>query len=108
MLDEAHQALEQAKETGRRVEVQSERGERTTVFANPDGFTRADGTVGPKAASAEMSFSDGSGDGPLVKISDQGRSLELGWKGDLPGHFLPSSDSLEIGKEAFAAAGVHF
>ncbi|MEU7012614.1 LamG domain-containing protein [Streptomyces sp. NPDC046385] len=122
VLDEAHRALEQAKESGQRVEVQGERGERTSVFANPDGFTftleqhtvpvrvskpgsgwqtpdatlerRADGTVGPKAASAEMSFSDGSGSEPLVKISDQGRSLELDWKGDLPAPELDGSNAL--------------
>ncbi|MFF2566511.1 LamG domain-containing protein [Streptomyces sp. NPDC058084] len=122
VLDEAHRALEQAKETGQPVEVQSERGERTTVFANPDGFTfsleqhavpvrvaksgggwqapdatlerRADGTVGPRAASAEMTFSDGSGNEPLVKISDQGRSLELDWKGDLPGPELDGANAV--------------
>ncbi|MFD0367680.1 LamG domain-containing protein [Streptomyces sp. NPDC127114] len=122
MLDEAHQALEEAKETGQRVEVEGERGERTSVFANPDGFTftleqhtvpvrvatpgggwqapdatlerRADGTVGPKAASAQMSFSDGSDKAPLVKISDQGRSLELDWKGDLPAPELDGANAV--------------
>ncbi|MFI9004983.1 LamG domain-containing protein [Streptomyces sp. NPDC053541] len=121
-LDEAHQALEDAKETGKRVEVENERGERTSVFANPDGFTftleqhsvpvrvakpgggwqvpdatlerRADGTVGPKAASAEMSFSDGSDKTPLVKISDRGRSLELDWKGDLPAPELDGANAV--------------
>ncbi|MEU8523880.1 LamG domain-containing protein [Streptomyces sp. NPDC048577] len=111
-LDEGHQALKDAKKSGRRVEVKGERGERTSMFANPDGFTftleqhtvpvrvakpgggwrkpdatlerRADGTIGPRAASAVMSFSDGSSDTPLVTIADQGRSLELDWAGDLP------------------------
>ncbi|MET9438239.1 LamG domain-containing protein [Streptomyces sp. NPDC006551] len=112
VLDEAHRALEQAKDSGQRVEVAGERSERTSVFANPDGFTftleqhtvpvrvakpgggwqvpdatlekRADGTVGPKAASAEMSFSGGADNDSLVKIAHHGRSLELDWKGDLP------------------------
>ncbi|MFF0437486.1 LamG domain-containing protein [Streptomyces sp. NPDC004327] len=122
VLDEAHQALEQAKETGQRVEVQGERGERTSVFANPDGFTftleqhsvpirvakpgggwqtpdatlekRADGTVGPKAASADMTFSGGADNTPLVKIADQGRSMELDWKGDLPAPELDGANAV--------------
>lgn len=92
------------------------------MFANPDGFSftleqhsvpvrvakpgggwqapdatlerRADGTIGPKAASAEMSFADGSGDDPLVKISDRGHSLELDWKGNLPKPELDGTDAL--------------
>ncbi|WP_261991927.1 LamG domain-containing protein [Streptomyces sp. MS191] len=122
MLDEAHQALEAAKESGQRVEVEGERGERTSVFANPDGFTftleqhtvpvrvarpgggwqvpdatlerHADGTVGPKAASAVMSFSGGSSEDPLVRLSELGRTLELDWNGDLPAPELEGANAV--------------
>ncbi|MER8027992.1 LamG-like jellyroll fold domain-containing protein [Streptomyces bauhiniae] len=111
-LSEGQKALAEAKESGQRVEVTAERSERTTVFANPDGFTftleesavplrvptssggwqppdatlkvREDGTVVPKAAAPHMEFSGGGDTKPLVKISDRGRSLQLGWPGRLP------------------------
>ncbi|WP_327368825.1 LamG-like jellyroll fold domain-containing protein [Streptomyces sp. NBC_01217] len=111
-LSEGQKALAEAQESGKRVEVTGERSERTTVFANPDGFTftleesavpvrvptvgggwqapdatlevRGDGTVVPKAAAVEMEFSGGGDAEPLVKISDRGRSLQLGWPGKLP------------------------
>ncbi|WRQ83303.1 LamG-like jellyroll fold domain-containing protein [Streptomyces sp. MUM 178J] len=111
-LSEGQRALAEAKESGQRVEVAGQRSERTTVFANPDGFTftleessvpvrvatgqggwqdpdptlvrRSDGSVGPKAAAAEMSFSGGGDGDPLAEIADQGRSLELRWSGKLP------------------------
>ncbi|MFJ3902251.1 LamG domain-containing protein [Streptomyces sp. NPDC090025] len=107
--DEGRQALEQAKASGSQVEVEGERGERTTVFANPDGYSftleesavpvrvtkpgggwqepdatlerRADGTIGPKAASAAMSFSRGGSTDPLAVIEEQGHTLELAWQG---------------------------
>ncbi|MFJ7196872.1 MULTISPECIES: LamG-like jellyroll fold domain-containing protein [unclassified Streptomyces] len=110
-LNEGARALAEAHASGNRVEVVGERSERSTVFANPDGFTftleqsvvpvrvakpgggwqdpdatlerRADGSVGPKAAAAGMSFSAG-GDDPLVEISDRGRSLKLDWPTKLP------------------------
>ncbi|MGC5361654.1 LamG-like jellyroll fold domain-containing protein [Streptomyces sp. DT24] len=108
--NEGQRALARAAETGSRVEVVEQRSERTTVFANPDGFTftleqsavpvrvasagawvepdptlerRADGSVGPRAAAVDMSFSGGAGD-PLVRIADAGRSLELEWPTKLP------------------------
>lgn len=111
-LSEGRRALAEAQESGKRVEVVGERSERTTVFANPDGFTftleesavpvrvpaadggwqapdatlevRADGTVVPEAAAVEMEFSGGGAKDPLVKISDTGRSLRIGWPGELP------------------------
>ncbi|WP_371660676.1 LamG domain-containing protein [Streptomyces sp. NBC_00280] len=111
-LSEGQKALAEAQESGNRVEVTGERSERTTVFANPDGFTftleesavpvrvpkadggwqapdatlevRGDGTVVPKAAAVEMEFSGGGANEPLVKISDTGRSLQMGWPGTLP------------------------
>ncbi|WP_241028834.1 LamG domain-containing protein [Streptomyces verrucosisporus] len=121
-LSEGQQALAEAQQSGQRVEVTSERSERTTVFANPDGFTftleessvpvrvatpdggwqapdptleaRADGTVGPKASAAEMVFSGGGDNDPLAKITNRGRSLELGWPGNLPEPELDGTSAL--------------
>jgi hypothetical protein len=118
---EAQRALAQAKESGTRVEVTGERGERTTVFANPDGSTftleessvpvrvakpgggwqtpdptlveRSDGSVGPKAASAGMTFSGG-GDAPLARIEERGRWLQLDWPGPLPEPELNGASAL--------------
>lgn len=120
-LTEAQRALSAAKESGTRVEVTGERGERSTVFANPDGSTftleessvpvrvsqpgggwqapdatlakRADGSVGPKAASAEMTFSGG-GEAPLARIEERGRWLELDWPGSLPVPELEGSSAV--------------
>ncbi|MEV0638652.1 LamG-like jellyroll fold domain-containing protein [Streptomyces sp. NPDC050619] len=89
-----------------------ERTSYTTTFANPDGVTftlkdsavpvrvrqadgswtqpdatleeRPDGTVGPKASVAGISFSDGGDGADLVKLSLKGRSLTVGWSGTLP------------------------
>ncbi|MEU8586896.1 LamG domain-containing protein [Streptomyces sp. NPDC048664] len=111
-LPQGQEALAQARQSGQRVEVSGERTERTTVYANPDGYTftleesvvpvrvakpsggwqapdatlekRSDGSVGPKAAAAEMSFSGGGRAVPLASIADQGRSLALTWPGELP------------------------
>ncbi|MEF9906434.1 LamG domain-containing protein [Streptomyces sp. P9-A2] len=111
-LSEGQKALQEAQESGRRVEVTGERTERTTVFANPDGYTftleesvvpvrvegadggwqapdatlerRADGTVGPRGAAVAMAFSGGGNAGPLARIEDGGRSLTLDWPGTLP------------------------
>ncbi|GGS83776.1 hypothetical protein GCM10010222_26620 [Streptomyces tanashiensis] len=121
-LDEGHRALAEAKKSGERVEVQGERSERTTVFANPDGYTftleqssvpvrvtkpgggwqkpdatlvrRSDGSIGPKAASAVMTFSRGGSADPLVSIEEQGRSLELDWQGTLPAPSIDGSSAL--------------
>ncbi|PZT77890.1 LamG-like jellyroll fold domain-containing protein [Streptomyces sp. AC1-42W] len=121
-LSEGQQALADAKESGQRVEVTGERTERTTVFANPDGYSftleesavpvrvakpgggwqepdatlekRADGSVGPKAAAAQMKFSDGGSGDPLVSITDQGRTLALDWPGKLPTPVLDGANAL--------------
>ncbi len=121
-LSEGQKALAAAQESGKRVEVTGERTERTTVYANPDGFTftleesavpvrvptssggwqapdatlkvRSDGTVAPKAAAVEMEFSGGGETGPLAKISEQGRSLQLGWPGKLPKPELDGTSAL--------------
>ncbi|MFD9429754.1 LamG-like jellyroll fold domain-containing protein [Streptomyces sp. NPDC060002] len=111
-LTEGQQALAKAEESGQRVEVTGERTDRTTVYANPDGFTftleqsvvpvrvaragggwqvpdatlerRSDGSVGPKAAAVSIAFSAGGEKAPLARIEDQGNSLELEWPGRLP------------------------
>lgn len=121
-LTEAQRALASAKDSGEQVEVAGERSERTTVYANPDGFTftleesvvpvrvaksgggwqapdptlkrNPDGTVAPKAAAVEMEFSAGGADSPLVRIEERGRSLELGWPGTLPAPELDGASAL--------------
>ncbi|MFF2408321.1 LamG-like jellyroll fold domain-containing protein [Streptomyces sp. NPDC058092] len=120
-LSEGGRALAEAQASGSRVEVVGERSERTTVFANPDGFTftleqsvvpvrvakgegdwqapdatlerRPDGSVGPKAAAVDMVFSGG-GDGALVKLSERGRSLELDWPTKLPAPRIDGSSAV--------------
>ncbi|WP_328482218.1 LamG domain-containing protein [Streptomyces sp. NBC_00377] len=110
-LTEGQQALAEAEDSGRRVEVVGERTDRTTVYANPDGFTftleqsvvpvrvakpdggwqapdatlekRSDGSVGPKAAAVSIAFSAGGDKAPLARIEEQGNSLELRWPGKL-------------------------
>ncbi|MGW0704917.1 LamG domain-containing protein [Streptomyces sp. NPDC002643] len=119
---EGQKALAEAKESGKRVEVLGERSERTTVYANPDGYSftleesavpvrvlkpgggwrtpdatlemRSDGTIAPKAAAVEMEFSGGGDDTPLVKIAEGGRSLRLGWEGKLPEPRLDGTSAL--------------
>ncbi|MFJ9662696.1 LamG-like jellyroll fold domain-containing protein [Streptomyces griseoflavus] len=111
-LSEGQKALAEAQESGERVEVTEQRSERTTVFANPDGYTftlqessvpvrvakpgggwekpdatlerRADGSIAPKAAAPQILFSSGGETDPLARIASQGRSIELSWPGSLP------------------------
>ncbi|HEY3514326.1 DNRLRE domain-containing protein [Kribbella sp. NPDC051137] len=99
----------QARATGQRVEVTRERSETSTVYANPDGtytaelsptpvrvrqgggwapvdnglVTRADGSVGPKAAGTPLRFSGG-GSEPLVTYGENARRIVLRWPGKLP------------------------
>ncbi|MFE6825511.1 LamG-like jellyroll fold domain-containing protein [Streptomyces sp. NPDC057690] len=122
VLTEGQQALAEAEETGQRVEVPGERTDRTTVYANPDGFTftmeqsvvpvrvakpgggwqvpdatlanRSDGSVGPKAAAVSIAFSAGGDKAPLARIEDQGNSLELRWPGKLPAPRLDGPSAL--------------
>ncbi|MER6105757.1 LamG domain-containing protein [Streptomyces sp. NPDC001832] len=89
-----------------------ERTERETVFANPDGTTftleksivpvrvavqgggwvdpdatlvkKSDGSVGPKAAAVDLSFSPGGAGANLVTIAEGTQSVSLGWPGTLP------------------------
>ncbi|MFB7454766.1 LamG-like jellyroll fold domain-containing protein [Streptomyces sp. NPDC056194] len=110
-LTESEQALKEAAASGDRVEVVGERTERETVFANPDGATftleksiapvrvdtasgwakpdatlvrREDGSIGPKAAVVDLSFSGGGTGAGLVTIGQDGQSVSMGWPGDLP------------------------
>ncbi|MFF9017396.1 LamG domain-containing protein [Streptomyces sp. NPDC014870] len=121
-LTEAQRALVDAKETGVRVEVTGDRSERTTVYANPDGYSftleesaipvrvakpgggwqapdatlerRADGTIGPKASAVDMEFSGGGGSDPLVRIEESGHFLALGWSETLPEPELEGSNAV--------------
>ncbi|MFD5319637.1 LamG domain-containing protein [Streptomyces sp. NPDC127098] len=100
------------------VELTTERTEYSTTYANPDGSTftldlatapvrvagsdgswtepdatlvaHPDGTVGPRAAVADLAFSGGGADGPMVSIGEGGRSLAIGWPAGLPP--LPEPD----------------
>ncbi|MFF3315433.1 LamG-like jellyroll fold domain-containing protein [Streptomyces sp. NPDC003035] len=110
-LTESEQALQEAAASGDRVEVLGERTERETVFANPDGATftleksivpvrvdtengwarpdatlvrREDGSIGPKAAVVDLSFSGGGAGEGLVTIGQAGQSVSMGWPGRLP------------------------
>jgi hypothetical protein len=111
-LSPTEEALARAEASGERVEVTEERTERDTVFANPDGSTltleksivpvrvatanggwadpdatlekHTDGSVAPRAAAVEMTFSGGGPGTGLVTIGEAGRSVSLGWPGTLP------------------------
>ncbi|MFJ4693298.1 hypothetical protein [Streptomyces sp. NPDC088766] len=111
-LSDAQKAAQEAVESGERVEVQSERTEYATTYANPDGFTfslslstvpvrarqsdgswaepdatlerRTDGTVGPRATVVDVSFSGGGDGADLVTVAEGDRSLTVGWPGTLP------------------------
>ncbi|MFD7026835.1 LamG domain-containing protein [Streptomyces sp. NPDC059917] len=122
-VSENEKALRSAAASGKPVEVQGERTESTTTYANPDGRSfrleqsavpvrvkakngswvtpdatlevRADGTVGPKAAVAGVSFSGGGGRSSLVTIEHGGRSVSLGWQGGvLPKPMLDGDSAL--------------
>lgn len=101
----------EASKTGQAVEVLSERTAYTTTLANPDGtytltqsttpqrvqsgdgswrsvdatlVRRPDGTVGPKAAAVDLSFSGGGDGAGLLRIGNDRGALRLGWPGRLP------------------------
>ncbi|MFF3950527.1 LamG domain-containing protein [Streptomyces sp. NPDC001902] len=96
---------EEAAATGEPVEVTSSRTEYSTTMANPDGtFTldqsaaplrakapdgswrdldpalerRTDGSVGPKSAVVDLSFSGGGDGRDLIRVGKDGRSVTLG------------------------------
>lgn len=101
---------EQAEASGEPVEVVSERTEYTQTFANPDGtytlkqstspqraqdaaggwhdmdttlVRREDGTIGPRYAAVDESFSAG-GTGDMVRLEQGERALSVRWPGELP------------------------
>ncbi|MFF7553704.1 LamG-like jellyroll fold domain-containing protein [Streptomyces olivaceus] len=104
------EALQKAAETGRDVEVLSQRGESREVFGTPDGkleaheylrpvWTRDDGSwkridtdlatteggaVAPKASTVDLRFSGGGDEAPLVRLERAGRMLSLSWPTALP------------------------
>ncbi|MFD7232127.1 LamG domain-containing protein [Streptomyces sp. NPDC059881] len=107
----AQSASALAAETGEPVEVVSERSEYTKTEANPDGtFTltqsttpqrvkgeggawhdidvtlehRSDGTVGPKAAVVDLSFSGGGSGKDMIRLAAPQGSVTLGWPDQLP------------------------
>lgn len=103
-------AVAEAKRSGKPVEVASKRTETSDVVAQPDGklvattyvqphrvrkpggwvdidpalAVRADGSVAPKAATADVVFSGGGGSQPLVRMASQGKELKLNWPHALP------------------------
>ncbi|WP_405910217.1 LamG domain-containing protein [Streptomyces sp. NBC_00828] len=115
-------ALAEAQDGGERVEVDALRTEYATTYANPDGVTltledsavpvrvraadggwttpdatlevRSDGTVGPKAAAVDLSFSGGGEGSGLVRIGRDGKSLDLGWPGELPAPELEGTSAV--------------
>ena len=114
-------ASAKAKATGQRQVVARSLTETETVYANPDGSTtsdftvlptrvrsasgawvepdatlvrRADGTVGPKAAAADIAFSGGGSALPMVRYAPDGGWIEIGWPGELP------EPELKVGNKA--------
>ncbi|WP_405009074.1 LamG-like jellyroll fold domain-containing protein [Kitasatospora sp. NBC_01539] len=103
-------AVAEAKRTGKPVDVPSMRTESVDVVAQPDGRLkstvyaqpqrvrraggwvdidpalrkRTDGTVAPKAAVADVTFSGGGNSAPLVRMTSAGKSLSLSWPQPLP------------------------
>ncbi|MEV0254748.1 LamG domain-containing protein [Streptomyces sp. NPDC050732] len=101
--------MAKAKRTGEPVEVLSQRGESSDVYATPDGnleareylrpvrarkdgkwepvdtdlVKAADGSLTPKVTTTGLTFSAG-GDAPLVRMTKAGRELALSWPGKLP------------------------
>nr|WP_206327648.1 LamG domain-containing protein [Streptomyces sp. S3(2020)] len=119
----AKDALAAAESTGAQVEVPTLRTEYATTYANPDGISftlqdsavpvrvkaddndgwaapdatleaRADGSVGPRAAAVDMSFSGAEDGSDLVSVTRDGRTLSLGWPGELPEPTLDGESAL--------------
>ncbi|MEU6497423.1 LamG domain-containing protein [Streptomyces sp. NPDC046984] len=109
-MSAAQTPSERAAASGEPVEVMGERTEYSQTFANPDGtYTlkqatspqrakdaqgewhdidmtlvhRSDGTIGPRYAAVEESFSAG-GPKDMVRLEQGQRTLSIRWPGDLP------------------------
>ncbi|AWW43578.1 hypothetical protein ADL00_04795 [Streptomyces sp. AS58] len=101
---------ERAAASGEPVEVTAQRTEYSQTFANPDGtytlkqatapervkdasgqwhdidttlVRRSDGTIGPRYAAVDASFSDG-GSQDMVRLEEGQRALSVRWPGELP------------------------
>ncbi|MFF4873256.1 LamG-like jellyroll fold domain-containing protein [Streptomyces sp. NPDC000961] len=111
--DVVSRAQDEARRSGRRVEVTAERGPAREVYANPSGTlteithtqpvrtrkggswvdidttlrVRPDGGLAPVATATDVVFSGG-GTGPLVRMTRAGRELALDWPGSLPAPIL--------------------
>lgn len=110
---------QRAAATGQPVEVVEARDEYSTTYANPDGTyrldeavspvrvrdedgdwhdpdatleRRADGSVGPRFATVDMSFSGGGFD-PMVVLREDGRSVAMNFPKQLPEPVLSGSDA---------------
>ncbi|SES46330.1 Concanavalin A-like lectin/glucanases superfamily protein [Actinokineospora terrae] len=102
-------AMAAAKVQGTPVEVVGERAETRTVYAQPDGQLRAEfsvvptrvrrgtgwvdpdptlrpagGVIRPVATVADVAFSTGGADKPVVRLGRGDKSVELTWPGVLP------------------------
>ncbi|WP_332757237.1 LamG domain-containing protein [Streptomyces sp. MT206] len=99
------EALTAARTSGKQIEVLGLRTEQREIFAAPDGtytareytepvhavqngtwvdidktlVKRADGSVGPKAATVGLTFSDGAADKPFVTMRRGTREMALTW-----------------------------
>lgn len=114
---EGGEALAAARRQGTDVVVTSMTTENRLVKALPDGtmsaelaavpvrtardgrwvdidttlVLRADGSVGPRAATANMTFSGGGANQPMVKLAAAGGWVALSWPGGLPAPTLDGS-----------------
>ncbi|MFG2969688.1 DNRLRE domain-containing protein [Streptomyces sp. NPDC048288] len=108
-LSEDELARRQAKLSGERVELASQRTETSTTYVNPDGTLTTESYAGPvrvkdengswqdidtelsdegpalepEAAAADITVSDG-GDKRLASVTEGSASLALGWEDTLP------------------------
>lgn len=106
---EAVRAQEQARATGKRVEIVERRSDRATTFADPSGtltteiasnpvrirrggvwqdidltLRRAGARYAPTAAAADVSFSSGGRDSELVRLRVGERLVAVRWPSELP------------------------
>jgi hypothetical protein len=113
--DEARAVVE-AERTGKSVMIPSARSETGEITANPDGTLtlteyalpvrvhrgkewvpvdttltrRGDGRLAARAAVTDVTFSAGGTD-PLVRLTTEGRSLDIDWPGALPAPVIDGS-----------------